>query len=332
MCIYLEFESDLSFIFEGLVARKVQKTHQNSKIIFLQAIGYILALISSLILPIISMFSLFNKDTRWPFCGTYILVPLQGFFNALIFVGHKIYNYRRVHPNLSKWKTFHLLVTGKANDHILFSRISRVDVNNNNIIDVQIENEENQNEHVRFDIMEMESHVSRMDLSGNIDMNEKFEDDFQNLNGFSPEKAKKINDIEDPAFSDSDTPKRDIMLNSSFELSEDPTNSHQRPLRTDNDTMDDLSVSCTSSNLSQGQVSAGMNLSVALSQTPGISVASTTTRERWSTSLGEESNDNNDLSVSTSNVEMVAGNVQTSETKIASDNRVPTSTTTVDEE
>lgn len=311
-------------------AQRVQKSHQNSKIIFLQALGYILALFSSLILPFISSFSLVNNDPTRQLCGTYILVPLQGFFNALIFVGHKIYNYRRVHTNLSMWKTFHLLLAGKANDHVLFSRISNIEMDaiNSNIIDVRIENEEHQNEHVCVDIMqiqsqeiqlqETQSHGSRMDLSGNIDMNEIFEDDlsgFSALQNFGGETTNKtFNNIEDhnpTFFSDSEntppsqTPTRDILLSSSFESSEDTTtNLHQSPQQSNRDTGDDLSVSsCTTiANLSPGQVSAGMNSSVALSQTPGISIASRSTRGRWSTSLGEESSDNNDLSVTTSSV------------------------------
>ena len=72
-----------------------------------------------------------------------VLMPLQGFFNALIFMYHKIYNYRRIHPDVSRCHVLMLVFTGKADDHVLFSRISMVSVNGESI-DINIHNERNE--------------------------------------------------------------------------------------------------------------------------------------------------------------------------------------------
>ena len=65
----------------------------------------------------------------------YILVPLQGFFNLLIFVFHKVYNYRRVDKEISRIGVIKLLLRGDVEDPILFSRISLFDAQRVEITD-----------------------------------------------------------------------------------------------------------------------------------------------------------------------------------------------------
>ncbi len=57
-----------------------------------------------------------------------ILATSQGIFNALIFVSHKVYNYRRVHQDTSIRKVLALLFLGSGADDDLF--ISRRDDDN----------------------------------------------------------------------------------------------------------------------------------------------------------------------------------------------------------
>lgn len=102
----------------------VETTHQNTKIVTIQAISYFGSFCITLG---ISMVRGLIDEPFWLLKLSFILTPLQGFFNMCIFVFFKIYNYRRVHPGVSWWKAFKLLLGGGANDYILFSRISRVE-------------------------------------------------------------------------------------------------------------------------------------------------------------------------------------------------------------
>merc|ERR1712113_772204 len=62
------------------------------------------------------------------------MVPLQGFFNFLIFVSHKIYNYRRVHGDVTRCSVMKLLFQGDAEEPILFSNMSIVEYNQDNVV------------------------------------------------------------------------------------------------------------------------------------------------------------------------------------------------------
>ncbi len=48
----------------------------------------------------------------------------SGFFNLLIFIFHKVYNYRRVYDDVSMCCVIRLLLEGDAQEFVLFSRIS----------------------------------------------------------------------------------------------------------------------------------------------------------------------------------------------------------------
>ena len=73
-----------------------------------------------------------------------VLMPLQGLFNALTFTYHKIYNYRRIHPDVSRFHVLMLVFYGKADDEVLFSRISMISIDGDNSIDINIHNERNE--------------------------------------------------------------------------------------------------------------------------------------------------------------------------------------------
>jgi hypothetical protein len=55
-----------------------------------------------------------------------VLLPLQGFFNFVIFLSHKVYNYRRVHKNESISHVLALLFCTSTSDPFFISRISVV--------------------------------------------------------------------------------------------------------------------------------------------------------------------------------------------------------------
>jgi len=102
------------------------RTHQNTKVILIQAAWYILAFVFSLVFTLVRVFITKN----YPFVdgGQFLTMPLQGFFNTLIFFGHKIYTYRKTHPDVSRRHVFCLLLRGKAIDPILVSRISLIEI------------------------------------------------------------------------------------------------------------------------------------------------------------------------------------------------------------
>mmetsp|Transcript_13645 Transcript_13645/g.15890 ORF Transcript_13645/g.15890 Transcript_13645/m.15890 type:complete len:511 (-) Transcript_13645:154-1686(-) len=75
----------------------VVSKHQTTKIVVKQALAYIMTLLLCLIFPLIRVLA---KDVAVDNFAAYMqlyFMPLQGFFNFLIFIGHKIYNYKRVY-------------------------------------------------------------------------------------------------------------------------------------------------------------------------------------------------------------------------------------------
>ena len=102
--------------------RASQSLH-NTKIIGKQALAYYLSFM-------ISTSSFFARSVTRRAVPSFIiymgfiLAPLQGFFNVLIFVSHKVYNYRRVNSDISRLKVIKILLCGRSQDPILFSRIS----------------------------------------------------------------------------------------------------------------------------------------------------------------------------------------------------------------
>ena len=172
------------------------KSMQNTRVIFVQALAYVMSFLITLSMPIV--FQIFSivayrnfeelsesqldklSESRIIIVRMmFTLLPLQGLFNALIFVYHKIYNYRRIHPDASRCHVLMLVFSGKADDHVLFSRISMVSVNGEESIDINIHNERNEDNHIHipmntrqegdsdgFDEEAFADENSRNDLSG----------------------------------------------------------------------------------------------------------------------------------------------------------------------
>lgn len=81
--------------------QRTEKTHQNTKVILIQALAYIFSFMLTLLMPFLR--GVISKEADWVVRLQIILLPLQGLFNALIFISHKVYNYRRVHDEVSTW-------------------------------------------------------------------------------------------------------------------------------------------------------------------------------------------------------------------------------------
>lgn len=120
---------------KGLPKLDVARTmHQRSKAAIYQAAAYILAVILSE-LPVLllssGMVSAFGSPRQQKVGNIMekimlLLLPLQGFFNCIIFVCHKVYNYRRVHSHVGICHVLRLLFLSSSHDPTFVSRISIV--------------------------------------------------------------------------------------------------------------------------------------------------------------------------------------------------------------
>jgi len=112
-------------------ALESNSTHQNTKVLLVQVLAYTAALLVTISFPLTRVLVM-NPESEpdWVVRGFLFLLPLQGFFNLLIFIAHKVYNYRRVHNDVSICNVIMMLLKGEAEELILFSRISLINYEN----------------------------------------------------------------------------------------------------------------------------------------------------------------------------------------------------------
>jgi len=130
-------EKELSRLFRTSTLRDdAAKSHlnslnQNTYILLKQAMAYFIAfLITVASIPLYAVFD--TGSSTWLEVWHLTFYPLQGFFNFVIFVCHKVYNYHRVHQDVSYCTILHILFCQGAEETIPFSRISIIQFNNNN--------------------------------------------------------------------------------------------------------------------------------------------------------------------------------------------------------
>jgi hypothetical protein len=131
----------------------VRLTHQNTKVVLVQAIAYIASFLLTLSFPIVRAVT---NEGPLVIRLSFFFLPLQGFYNALIFISHKIYNYRRIHGDVSRCHVLRMLVTEQFRDELLFSRISLIRIHENRAkremeLEVTNENHETQQYHINID-------------------------------------------------------------------------------------------------------------------------------------------------------------------------------------
>ena len=123
----------------SIIHDKATKSLQNTKIVFVQVMAYL----SSFLITFGCVFlrSVINEPD-WVIYLSFVLIPLQGFFNALIFISHKVYNYRRVYGDISRCGVIKLLFQKRHAEPFLFTRISLVRRNDDGkIADIELSNE-----------------------------------------------------------------------------------------------------------------------------------------------------------------------------------------------
>lgn len=114
---------------------RVLEKHRNTKAVVAQAMSYILAFLLGVVPPFLLSIGAVDtsgqSDESIKFADnfeklTLVFLPLQGFFNFVIFVSFKIYNYRRVRPDVGIGRVITLLFCTSAHDPCFISRISVV--------------------------------------------------------------------------------------------------------------------------------------------------------------------------------------------------------------
>ncbi len=118
--------------------QRAARSHQNTKVLMLQVALYVLTFASTLSFPVLMRRLPYNSLI---FYLAQVFIPLQGFFNALIFIYHKIYNYRRVH-DVSRLRVLKLLLAGDSEEIALFSRISMINYDQSRrVMDMELQDE-----------------------------------------------------------------------------------------------------------------------------------------------------------------------------------------------
>jgi len=93
-------------------------------IVVLQALTYISIYAVSFVLYIYRFFKMAKQSTVLKLWLAFF--PLHGFFNMIIFLSHKVYNYRRVHTETTVGKVISLLFTTNVQEPCFVERISIV--------------------------------------------------------------------------------------------------------------------------------------------------------------------------------------------------------------
>jgi len=106
------------------ITEKIRKNHEVTKTVLIQALVYFLAFFLTLVFPLIQLAGLHKEGAHWPNYLELIFMPMQGFFNFLIFIYFKVANYRRMHSGASTKEILRLFFLGKAIEPLEISRIS----------------------------------------------------------------------------------------------------------------------------------------------------------------------------------------------------------------
>jgi len=127
---------------ESNLQRAISKQRE-SRAVMIQAFGYIAVLTLTLFGTIIRQTHAKNKISGLnENMMELVFFPQQGFFNFLIFIGHKVYNSRRPNPELSICGVIKKLFCSSTDEPIFLSRITLVE---DDVADVEmrvLENDE----------------------------------------------------------------------------------------------------------------------------------------------------------------------------------------------
>jgi len=165
---------------------KILDVHRNTKAALIQAFSYIVAMLLVLLPPILLFSGAIERTTASQVETAIILekialvlFPLQGFFNVIIFVSFKVYNYRRVRRDVGICHVLGLLFFTSAHDPCFISRISIVRHNEedeegcdnlvaedgtriaakHNVYEIDVDDESNEELHFRLTLMQLNPEI-----------------------------------------------------------------------------------------------------------------------------------------------------------------------------
>eukprot|EP01083_Nonionella_stella_P037865 103163_1 len=101
------------------------RVRTDPRVVAMQATAYLVAHLITAVW-ILSLSNGANVQ-MWAFKTWLFLFPLQGFFNLVIFLCHKVYNYRRIHANESICSVIKLLFSTPLHEPCFITRISVVE-------------------------------------------------------------------------------------------------------------------------------------------------------------------------------------------------------------
>jgi hypothetical protein len=104
----------------------VRANNRVTKVVVVQVSAYILAFVVTLMFPFFNFVT--DESPLVTQALTLVFLPLQGFFNLLIFMGHKVYNYRRVNPGVSRCEALRtFFFSANVEEPMYISQLSRVE-------------------------------------------------------------------------------------------------------------------------------------------------------------------------------------------------------------
>ena len=169
---------------------KATRSLQNTKVVLIQTSAYLISYLLSTAFLLYA--GVIEDDPEWLIYTSMAMVPSQGFFNALIFFSHKVYNYRRVYSDVSRCDVIKLLFLGGSQEPILFTRISLIQCHENRrIMDIEFA-DEGGNELLRI---EEEDIISASRSGGDVLIGDGSQRD-DDLSGFQFSEVSKSNDSE----------------------------------------------------------------------------------------------------------------------------------------
>jgi len=104
---------------------RLERLDYDTRAILLQSLAYIAAFMVGVAWPLMNGLGKMQYNTTTFKLGL-IFLSIQGFFNLIVFLSHKIHNYRRIHRETTRWQVFKLLFFEPVQEPCFVSRISMV--------------------------------------------------------------------------------------------------------------------------------------------------------------------------------------------------------------
>ena len=104
---------------------RLERLDYDTNAILLQSLAYVAAFVLGIMAPFFNSVRKMQNNTTTFKIGLFFLT-IQGFFNLIVFLSHKIHNYRRIHRETTRWEVVNLLFSSQVQEPCFVSRISMV--------------------------------------------------------------------------------------------------------------------------------------------------------------------------------------------------------------